>query len=290
MKILFILAILLIIFIILDARTSRPDGEYLKQTHPYRKLMPHVMKTRNESIVYLDLDIPADNLLQFVQEHEKIGMTQCVVGAVGQAIQRNPEVNRFTVGGRLYQRNKIILSFSMKRKKLSASSKIAVVSQVFTENMEFSQLCDEIEKKVSVERTDEKTYADKEYSLLNSFPRFLLRFGVWFVRKLDDFNLLPASFIDNDGLYCSAFIANLGSLNMEPGFHHLYEWGNCPIFVTSGAVVEKIMAENGQPVVKKVLPLKMAFDERVNDGLGVREAINYLKQVLENPQEHLQLD
>ena len=95
---------------------------------------------------------------------------------------------------------------------------------------EFSQLCQAIEDKISVERSLTKTYADKEYALLNRLPRFALRFGVWLIRKMDDYNLLPASFIDNDGLYCSAFIANLGSLKMEPGFHHLYEWGELSNF------------------------------------------------------------
>ena len=66
--------------------------------------------------------------------------------------------------------------------------------------------------------------------------------------------------------------------------------GNCPIFVTSGAVVDKVVPENGQPVVRKILPLRMAFDERVNDGLGVKNAVDYLKQVLKNPQEYLEIN
>ena len=50
------------------------------------------------------------------------------------------------------------------------------------------------------------------------------------MRWLDYHNLLPPSFIENDPLYASAVIANVGSLDLPPGYHHLYEWGNCGWF------------------------------------------------------------
>jgi hypothetical protein len=276
-----------IIFVILDARSTRADGICLKQTHPYRKLMPFVMRTRNESLVYFDIDVPAEPILLFMKEHPKIGVTQCVVGAMAHTIQKHPELNRFISGRRLYQRKDLIISFSMKRKKLGTASKIAVVRQDVSKESSFVDLCSDIEQKINTERSDEQTYADKEYGLLTSMPRFILRFGVWFIKLLDEYNILPASFINNDGLYCSAFVANLGSLNMKPGYHHLYEWGNCPIFVTSGAIEEKIIVKEGVPAVELVLPIRAAFDERINDGLGVRDAIISLQEALSNPQDIL---
>ena len=37
------------------------------------------------------------------------------------------------------------------------------------------------------------------------------------LRVLDYFNLLPAFFIEGDGMYTSIFVANLGSVGMDPG-------------------------------------------------------------------------
>ena len=99
--------------------------------------------------------------------------------------------------------------------------------------------------------------------------------------------MLPASFIKNDGMYCSAFIANVGSLKMAPGYHHLYEWGNCPLFITAGAVEERVVVEDGKPCVRHILPIRAAFDERINDALGVRSAIAILRETLENPEKYL---
>ena len=50
------------------------------------------------------------------------------------------------------------------------------------------------------------------------------------VRWLDSVNLLPGSFIHPDPMYASMFIANLGSVKLESAFHHLYEYGNIPLF------------------------------------------------------------
>ena len=281
------ISICFLTFVLLDAKTSRSDGVYIPSTHPYRKLMPFVMKSRNESLVYFDMFVPAENLNVFLAKREGIGVTQCVVGAVSQILHAYPSTNRFVSGGRLYQRNDVVVSFSMKRKKMGEDSKIAIVRQVVQKNDSFSQLCSNIEEKVGVERSEKKTYADKEYSLLTSVPRFVLRMGVWFVKMLDDFNILPKSFIDNDGLYCSAFVASVGSLGMSPGYHHLYEWGNCPIFITVGAMEERAICVDSSIQVRTMIPLRIAFDERINDALGVKNAIETLQEILSEPEQHL---
>ena len=280
-------AVCIVVFFLLDAKTSRSDGTYLPATHPYRKLMPFVMKSRNESLVYFDMAVPAENLNQFLKQREAIGITHCVVAAIAHVLHTYPSVNRFVSGGRLYQRNDVVISFSMKRQKMGEKAKIAIVRQVVDKNEPFIQICSNIDKKVALERSDAKTYADKEYSILTSVPRFVLRLGVWFVQQLDDFNILPKSFIDNDGLYCSAFVANVGSLGMPPGYHHLYEWGNCPIFITVGAMEERSVCIDNHVQVCTMIPLRIAFDERINDALGVKNAINALKDILSYPEQHL---
>lgn len=277
----------IVLFVIIDAKTSRSDGVYLPTTHPYRKIMPFVMKNRNESLVFFDMSVPAENLNTFLEQRENVGITQCVVAAVSKVLHEHPNANRFVSGGRLYQRNEVVVSFSMKRQKMGDGSKIAVVRQVIPKEDSFDQLCASIAQKVDLERSEATTYADKEYALLTSLPRFALRLGVWFVKMLDDFNILPTSFMDHDGLYCSAFVANVGSLGMQPGYHHLYEWGNCPIFITVGAIEERTLGFDARVRVCNIVPIRIAFDERINDALGVKRAIEKLRSILSNPESFL---
>ena len=82
-------------------------------------------------------------------------------------------------------------------------------------------------------------------------------------------------------------MANVGSLGMPPGYHHLYEWGNCPIFITVGAMEERSVCIDNHVQVCTMIPLRIAFDERINDALGVKNAINALKDILSYPEDHL---
>jgi len=84
-------------------------------------------------------------------------------------------------------------------------------------------------------------------------------------------------------MYTSAFLANLGSLKIDAAYHHLYEHGNCPLFVTIGRVAQVPAVEDGNVVTQSQVTIRYSFDERVEDGLYCAKALQLLQQRLENP-------
>ena len=66
---------------------------------------------------------------------------------------------------------------------------------------------------------------DQELGLLLAFPGFIRRILMRLVDVADRLGMLPASYIENDPMYASAFFANMASLGMPAVFHHLYEYG-----------------------------------------------------------------
>ncbi|TFH22442.1 MAG: hypothetical protein E4H03_08410 [Myxococcales bacterium] len=275
-------------WVILNTKTSRPDGDPIRGLHPYRRLMAYIMVDRNESIVLFDSHADADELLQYINrvgEKFDVDIAHCLVGAALIGLAENPKMNRFSSGRRLYQRRGRAVTFSMKRKQLDAEAKLATVKMDAVPGETFRELCGRINAKVSVERSGAKTYADKEFDLLSVVPRPLLRFAVRLLKTLDYYNVLPASFIANDGLYTSMFIANLGSVGMGAGFHHLYEWGNCPLFMMAGKVEERPVVRDGAVVVRKQLHIRWSYDERIDDGLNARFGIDSVVRALEHPYE-----
>lgn len=107
---------------------------------------------------------------------------------------------------------------------------------------------------------------------------------MWLVRKLDDWNLLPHAFTRPDPMYASAFIANLGSLKLDAAYHHHYEYGNIPIFVTVGRVHDAVVARADVTVgTRKEVVLKWNFDERIEDGLYAARALELLRARLAAP-------
>lgn len=281
---------LLVVWGLAHSKRTRPDATLVGHLHPYRRLMPYIMPGRNESVVYFDIYVRAKRLLEYLGQAEPAfgaDVTQCIVAAMCRTISENPTMNRFVVGHRLYQRNEVSVTFSMKRKAGDATSKLAVVRTKLNPGENFRSLCHRINASITVERSGAKTYADKEYGLLHRVPRPILRVGVNALRLLDYYNLLPASFIEKDAMYCSAFVANLGTLGMDAGYHHLYEWGTCSLFLMGGKIEERAMVHDGEIVAEKILHLRATYDERIDDGMTAGYGINVVRHTLENPFEYL---
>jgi hypothetical protein len=248
------------------------------------------MPTRNQSVVYFDVYLDAERLEAYVAEAREIfhcDITHCCVAAAFTTQVRHPSMNRFSTGHRLYQRNGTYITFSMKRAQLDKKAKLATVKMKLQKSDTFRTLCDRINKEINIERSGTKTYQDKEFDLLTILPRPLLKGGVKALKLLDYYNILPGSFIEKDPLYTSMFVANLGSLGMEAGYHHLYEWGTCSTFMMIGRVEERPVVENGRVVVKRQIQIRYTYDERADDGLNARYAIDTVNDILLNPYEHL---
>ena len=274
------------VWALLHMKTSRPDGRLIGNLHQYRKIMGYIMTTRNESVVYFDVYVDAEPMERYLAEAQKIfacDLTHASVAAAFITLLNNPSMNRFSSGHRLYQRNGTFMSFSMKRKQLDKKAKLATVKIRHQPGEPFRVLCDRINKEINVERSGTKTYQDKEFDLLTVLPRPLLRAGVKMLKLLDYYNVLPADFIAKDPLYTSMFIANLGSLGMDAGYHHLYEWGNCSHFLMIGKIEERPVVVDGRVVAQRQMLVRCSYDERIDDGLNAGLGINTLRETLLDP-------
>jgi hypothetical protein len=270
----------------LNLKTSRPDGRLVKNLHPYRRIMQFIMPGRNESLVYFDTYVDPTPLLSYLEQARKrfdVDMTHCTVAACLRMLRLNPTINRFTIGGRLYERRGEYVTFSMKRKALDRAAKLATVKMQFVSGETFRSFCERVAASIGTERSGERTYADKEFDVFEAMPRPVLKGGVTLMRWLDYYNLLPGSFIENDPLYTGMFVANLGSLGMDPGYHHLYEYGTCPAFAMVGQLADTPTVVDGKVEVRRTLHIRFTYDERVDDGLNARYAIDSIKIALEHP-------
>jgi hypothetical protein len=285
-----VLGVLFLLWVLLNNKTSRSDGTLVKYVHPYRRMLGYVMKTRNESVVYFDSQVNAEPLLKYMEQTKgkfECDISHLLVGACIHSAHRNPKMNQFIVGKRLYQRKGVWISFSMKRQRLNKEAKLSAVKLPAQSGETFRQLCDRINGKVNYERTDVRTSQDKEFDLLLAMPRPLLSLGVRLFQWLDYHNILPGAFIEQDAFYTTVFIANLGSVGMAPGYHHLFEWGTSPLFLMVGKIEERAVVRNGQIVIEKVLPMRYSYDERIDDGLTARFGIDGVNTVLSDPFTHL---
>ena len=285
-----LLLVPLVLWLLIEFKTSRPDGT-LERIHPFRRILLYLLPGRNEAVVYFDAYADAEKLVQFLerQKADSTGadMTHATIAAANIALASTPKMNRFVVGRRLYMRNARWLSFSMKRKRMDREASISTVKLQMNDGETFLDLVGRMNGGIGEERSGKKTRTDKEIDIFNLFPRPILRAGAAALRTLDYYNLLPRWYIDGDPLFTSIFIANLGSLGMGPGYHHLFEYGTCPLFIMIGKLEDKVVARNGEVVIRPMLHVRFTYEERIEDGLNARFGIDKFIEVLENPEDYL---
>jgi hypothetical protein len=269
----------------------RPDGKVIKKLSPLRRILPYLMKTRAESLVYYEQLVDVEMTQAFIDAHnqeeagERISIFHIILAATARVLHQRPGLNRFVSGGRIYQRNAAELSFSVK-KSFDDHAPLLTVKMPFSGEEKVEEVVKKIRTEVGEVRTGPPNQAEKESSLfLKIFPGFIMGWFVGLARFLDSINLLPAFMIKGDPLYASAFLANLGSLGLDRVWHHLYEWGNIPLFCAIGKIDKGVVVgPDDQPVVKNVMRLRWTFDERINDGFYCVKTLELLKGYIEDPE------
>lgn len=271
---------------------TRPDGTRATDVAPYRRMMPYLMRTRTESAVYFEQQIDLTKTLAFIEgwnasHQRRITVFHVFLCAAVGVLAERPRLNRFIAGGRVWQRDGIWISFSAK-KALRDDAPIVVVKRRFDPAADFDGLLDVIFGDIDRGRADAKSHVDKELAVVLALPGPMVRLALAIQRFLDAWGLLPGSFVRSDPMYASLFIANLGSLKIESAFHHLYEYGNIPVFAALGRVKRvPHVREDGQVVPLTVCTVRYSFDERIEDGLYCAAALDRLRQIVEDPDANI---
>ena len=272
----------------------RPDGDFIKNIDHNRRVMPYIMKSKMESVVYFEQKIPSAKTWKFLKEFQqqtgtKATIFHLVIWAGAKVIQDNPHLNRFISGKRIYQRRGMYMSFSAK-KEMTENSPIVAIKRKIEPHWDFETLVKNISGTVREGKSDNKSHTDIELSLLFKFPRFIVSFFAYIIMKLDHLGLMPGFMIRNDPLFASVFIANLGSIGLGTAYHHLFEYGTIPLFITIGKQENQpfINAKN-EIVVQPGVSLKYSFDERIADGFYCLRALKQLEKIIKDPNQFISL-
>ena len=126
---------------------------------------------------------------------------------------------------------------------------------------------------------------DTAARVLNYIPGIFLKFSVWFLKLLDYFGLLPKFLIKLSPFHGSMFITSMGSLGIPPVYHHLYDFGNIPVFIAFGRKTPRLsLSRDGKVTEKRYIDFSVVTDERICDGHYFATALKYLRECLKNPE------
>ena len=267
----------------------RSDGELVRGLPNTRRVMPYLMRGRNESAVFFEYDVKLPKTDAFVRSWNQANPTLQIdvfhvfVWAMRDAFERNPSVHRIVAGGRFYDRKGIWFSYAVKS-KLEVGAPLVLVKRRFDLDESFGAMVEGMHAEQSSATSSERSTLDKELGLLLRFPGFVRRLIMATIRVGDRLGLLPRHFIEKDPMYTSAFFANMASLGMPAVYHHLYEYGTATVFASVGRPVGEPGSPTTGPDRRRLMTLKFTFDERADDGLAAWFTLRRVKQVIEDPE------
>lgn len=273
----------------------RPDGDYLADLPHTRRVMPLIMRNRNESTVYYEQDLDVEHTWEYLEKIReesgvKVTILHLLIWRAAQVLHIRPGLNRFVAGRRIYQRRGIWVTFSMK-KAMTAGSPDVMVKHRIDPTLSLVETAEQLLEGIHRGRSEDKSFTDMEMSILFKLPVWLVSTFAWLLMRIDHLGLLPGFMLEEDEMYASLAIANLGSIGLQPAYHHLYEYGNIPIFIAAGKKVPRmIVGEDGRPAVRDIMTIRYTFDERIHDGFYGIQALELFKHLVEHPEEEIDLD
>jgi hypothetical protein len=265
---------------------KRPDGTLVTGISNTRRFMPFISPTRNGSLVYYTTEIEVGPALAFVEElnrdrpaDRRVTLFHLYLRSLSVALHDRPGINRFVAGGRLWQRKGVFITYSAKQEILDGSP-VLTIKRKFERDEGLLEMVDSFREELFARRRGKESTADKEVNLFVRLSPSFVRAGIAVLRFVDHLGLLPGAMIESDPMYSSIFVANLGSVGLDAGYHHLWEYGTCSSFAVVGRVHER---QDGA----KVMEVKYSYDERIEDGLYAAITMNGIKQRLEDPRQLL---
>jgi hypothetical protein len=206
-----------------------------------------------------------------------ITLFHLLLRSLSQMFVLSPRINRFVKGGQVWQREGVYLSFSAKRELVDGSPMLTIKRRFQAETETLDEMVDGVYARLRPARAGVETMSDKETRSLVRLPGAATFALVRAADALDSLGLLPRFMIEADPLFASMFVANLGSVRLTGGFHHLWERGTCSTFCVMGRI-------RPGPSGSRVVRLFYTYDERIEDGLAAGIGISGNHERLENPE------
>ena len=252
-----------------------------------QKLMPYIMPQRSDGCNSFRGSIEIDAIERYVREKRDQGMANfttmhVLLAAYTRLISQRPGLNRYISGQKIYARTHFEAMLCIK-KEMKLNSPDSVISMVYPLDSTARQVYDITEQLIS-DAKNETTNFDNLAKILDYIPGLVKAFAIGLLRFLDYFGLLPKWLMHLSPFHGSLFITSMASLGLPPIYHHIYNFGNVPVFIAFGVPEWRPIARaDGSTEVKKMLNYTLVMDERICDGYYYASAFRLFSSLLRNP-------
>lgn len=270
---------------------DRSDGRRIRSIPAMSQIVPYIMVERNESCNLFSESLEITHIDRYIRQKRKEGLTSfginhVLLAAYCRAVCRYPGLNRFVSGQKVYSRGEDIQYSMTIKKEMRADSPDTCIKVHLSPRDTADDVYRKFQSAVDeVKNTPLDSSFDNTAGLLTLIPGVFLKFTVWLLKLLDYFGLLPKFLLEVSPFHGSLFMTSMGSLGIPPIYHHLYNFGNMPVFGAFGMKRRATeVLEDGTVVLRKFVDLKFTMDERILDGYYYAAFFKHYKRILQHPE------
>lgn len=267
---------------------DRKDGRRVRSISPMSRVACYIMPDRIGSLNYIRDYADMTKIDKYVKEKKDAGyknfnFMHVMIATYVRIISQMPALNRFIAGHKIFSRNNIEIALTIK-KEMTLESPDTVIKISPEADATPIQVYELLQKEIDNYRDNPGGSFDNTAKALNYLPGFIMLFAIKLIRGLDYFGLLPKFLTKLSPFHASMFITSMGSLGIPPIYHHLYDFGNCPVFISFGAKERKYELNAAGEVEKHdYVGFTVVMDERICDGFYYAAALKKIRRYLRDP-------
>ena len=271
---------------------DRCDGRKIRTLAPMAQITAYFQVERNTCSNLFEESFEITHIDRYIRQKRRegltdFGITHVLLAAYVRGIAKYPQLNRFINGQKVYSRGDDIQYCMVIKKEMSVDSPDTSIKVHLNPHDTAVDVYHKLNAAVeSVKATQElDSNLDSLIMALNLIPSVVLKFVVWLLKLLDYFGLLPKFLLELSPFHGSLFFTSMGSLGIPPIYHHLYDFGNLPVFGAFGCKRRALeVIEDGSVVQKKYIDAKFVLDERIVDGYYYATFFKYYRRLLAHPE------
>ncbi len=271
---------------------DRYDGFRVRAMDPTFVIIPQIMRTRLDSQIFFEEQVDISGLRKFIVENREdipgLSMYHLLVAALLRTMVDRPRINRFVSGRKIFSRSYLRMSLTVK-KTMDENGEEGQLTPEFSPNDTLREVVEKfnagLEETKAEEEKSRGNDTDITIKLLSALPGFVIKFVVWLLRNLDAIGLMPKIVNKVSPFHSSAFVTNVGSIGLNPVYHHLYEFGTTSVFMAIGKkeMVNEI-DRDGNVNSRHVINIRFVLDERICDGYYFASAVKQFKYYVKHPE------
>jgi len=271
---------------------DRVDGRKVRTLPPMAQITSYFQVERNTCSNLFDESFEISQVERYIRAKRRegytdFGITHVLLAAYVRGVAKYPQLNRFISSQKVYSRGEDIQYCMVVKKEMTVESPDTSIKVHLNPRDTAIDVYNKLNAAVeSVKASQElDSSLDNLIAYFTLIPSVIMKFLVWFLKLLDYFGLLPRFLLELSPFHGSLFFTSMGSLGIRPIYHHLYDFGNLPVFGAFGLKRRAYeIQEDGSVAQKKYIDVKFVLDERIVDGFYYATFFKYYRRLIAHPE------